>query len=56
MLYKSKLKGSFGKIYSISMVVIYILSMIEINTKIYKSQKAQRTAKEILAVFSGING
>jgi len=30
MLYKSKLKGSFGRIYPISMVVIYILSMIEI--------------------------
>ncbi len=30
MLYKSKLKGSFGRIYPIVMIVIYIFSMIEI--------------------------
>jgi hypothetical protein len=30
MLYKSKLKGSFGRVYPISMVIIYILCMIEI--------------------------
>lgn len=30
MLYKSKLKGSFGRIYPIAMIVVYILCMIEI--------------------------
>ncbi len=30
MLYKSKLKGTFGRIYPITMVLIYILCMIEI--------------------------
>ena len=30
MLYKSKLKGSFGRIYPIAMIIVYILSMIEI--------------------------
>ena len=30
MLYKSKLKGSFGRIYPISLIIIYILCLIEI--------------------------
>ncbi|MCD4697730.1 MAG: hypothetical protein K8S16_16015 [Bacteroidales bacterium] len=30
MLYKSKLKGSFGRIYPITMILVYILCMIEI--------------------------
>jgi hypothetical protein len=30
MLYKSKLKGSFGRIYPISLLIIYILCLIEI--------------------------
>lgn len=30
MLYKSKLKGSFGRIYPISLIIIYILCLIEV--------------------------
>jgi len=30
MLYKSKLKGSFGRVYPISLIIIYILCMVEI--------------------------
>jgi len=30
MLYKSKLKGSFGRVYPISIIIIYILCMVEI--------------------------
>ena len=56
MLYKSKLKGSFGRIYPIAMIMVYILCMIEINTKIYKPQKAQRSAKETFATFCELSG
>ena len=29
MLYKSKIRGSFGRYYPISLVIVYILSVIE---------------------------
>ncbi len=56
MLYKSKIKGSFGRIYPISMVIIYILCMIEIYIRwnlnnsgygIYKDGNENRIITEL---------
>lgn len=48
MLYKSKLKGSFGRIYPISMLILYILSMIEV----YIRWQLQSSGHDILLVPS----